>query len=371
MSKKSVHLTERIFSLVQENPGLSSTQIAKQLSVGRTTAFLHLRKLLSLNKIRVEGKTSSVRYFPHEFVYVGSNIRDGIEWTPNRVQILKAEVICRIESEYDEVVSQDELEEVFDQYCMYIAPDDTFLVGFDGFVGWCTDSRHNFSDRIVEKAKEYLEICGSIEYRRKRNGMLDASESARANLRELVEIGFDHFFFLEASVLENGFGRSRTALELYHGKLGNQSFLEQVTDRYADTIRQYVKNTGVDCLAFAPPTHSRKIQFRDVLEKSLNLKLRKIKAEKIPPFGRILQPQKDIHDRKHRVHNASMSLSVEIPPDIAAYKHILILDDSFTTGATPNAIARKIRDGGYSGKISIITICGSFSYDLAITEHEI
>jgi predicted amidophosphoribosyltransferase len=85
----------------------------------------------------------------------------------------------------------------------------------------------------------------------------------------------------------------------------------------------------------------------------------------------VLEPQKDIKDREKRVKNAMISLDVMIPGELPVYQHILILDDSFTTGATPNAIGLRLREAGYTGKISIITICGSFDYDLAITEDEI
>ncbi len=89
-----------------------------------------------------------------------------------------------------------------------------------------------------------------------------------------------------------------------------------------------------------------------------------------------MRPQKEIRGqsrekRKERVDNALISLEVTIPKELEIYKHVVIFDDSFTTGATPNAIALKLRNGGYKGKITVITICGSFNYDLAITEDEI
>ena len=57
------------------------------------------------------------------------------------------------------------------------------------------------------------------------------------------------------------------------------------------------------------------------------------------------------------------SINIEIPIDIHYKKHVIIFDDTFTTGATPNALALKLRDNGYLGKITIMTVCGSFSFD--------
>jgi len=103
----------------------------------------------------------------------------------------------------------------------------------------------------------------------------------------------------------------------------------------------------------------------------LDLKLPKIVVEKVPPLGKILQPQKDIRVYKDRVHNAFLSLEITIPNELDFYEHILILDDSFVTGSTQNMIALKLRNSGYLGKISVITICGSLNYGLVITEDEI
>ena len=371
MKRKSL-IPEKIFELVKAHPGISSVQIAEKLSISRASAFMHLRDLISLQKIRTQGTAKATRYFLHELMRIGENFgSNGKSWTPDRVHTLKEEILFALADEGGELGTVEELDGIFEEYCMYVAPDDTVLTGFHGFLAWCGDSKHDFSDRITAKALEYLEIVGSIESRRKKNGFLDGSESARANLRKLSPIGFDHFFFAMPSVLENGFGRTRTAIELYYGKLNNRLLLEHAIEANVDRIQRHVAKAGIDCVIFTPPTNNRTVQFRDVLENKLALKLPKIHAEKVPPLGKVLQPQKDIRNREQRVKNAFLSLEVAIPDELSFHKHILILDDSFTTGATPNAIALKLRDAGYVGEITIVTICGSFNYELAITEDEI
>ncbi len=367
-----IFIGEKILELIIENPGISAPQIAEKFDMSRVTAFRHMRVLVSLKKVRIQGQGKATRYFPHESFYIGSNIATRVKgWNPDQVNILKEEVLFALSETYGESETSENFDVVFEKYCMYIAPDDTIITGFGAFLAWCTDPKHNFSDRIVAKAMEYLDIIGSIEFRRKKHGFLDGTESARTNLDGLTDIAFDRFLFSIPSVLENGFGRTRTAIELYYGKLNNKYLLIHVIEQSIDTIRAYAGNEWVDCVIFTPPTNNRTIQFRDILENLLALKLPKILVEKVPPFGKVLQPQKDIKDRRERVRNAFLSLQVTIPNELNFYKHILILDDSFTTGATPNAIALKLREANYAGKITIITICGSFDYDLAITEDEI
>ncbi len=143
---------------------------------------------------------------------------------------------------YGEADSIENFDATFEKYCMYIAIDDTILTGFDAFLAWCTDPKHNFSDRIIAKAMEYLEIIASIEIRRKKHGFLDGTESARSNLTGLTDIAFDRFLFYMPSVLENGFGRTRTAIELYYGKLNNKYLLTHAIEQSIDNIREYARN---------------------------------------------------------------------------------------------------------------------------------
>ena len=342
---QSLYTSERVFALVKSDPGISAPLVAEKLSMSRVSAYRHLQKLLSLKMVRIQGNGKATRYFPHELITIGINFSEnGRKWTTDQVENFKEEVLFLLKKEFDENQSSEGIDEVFDTYCMYIASDDTILTGFLAFLAWCSDPKHDFSDRIIEKALEYLEIVGSMEFRRKKNGFLDGTSSAISNIQEFTKIGFDHFLFLMPSVLENGFGRTRTSIELYYGKLNNRFLLEHTIEASVDPIRKYVALTQVDCLIYTPPTNNRTLQFRDVLEKKLALRLPNISAEKTQPLGKILQPQKEIRDRAQRVRNALISLQVYIPNELLVYKHILILDDSFTTGATPNAIALKLRD---------------------------
>jgi hypothetical protein len=238
-----VFIGEKVLEIIKEQPGISATQIAERFGMSRVTAFRHIRNLVSLQKVRIQGQGKATRYFPHESLYIGSNITTGVSgWNPDQVHILKEEVLFAINEAYDERLDTEYIDDNFEKYCMYIAIDDTILTGFDAFLAWCTNPKHNFSDRIIAKAMEYLDIIGSIEARRKKYGFLDGTESARSNLMGITEIGFDRFLFCVPSVLENGFGKTRTAIELYYGKLNNKYLLTYAIDQNIDSIREYTKN---------------------------------------------------------------------------------------------------------------------------------
>lgn len=278
----------------------------------------------------------------------------------------------RTHDEYGEDISPEAIEHLFQRYCLFIDREDRVFYGIEAFILWCSDSRHNLSSRLLEKAYEYFTLIGSIEFRRKKHGFFDVTESARMNLEQDMAIGFDVFLFHDVFVLPDGYGRTRVALELAYGKQNSdETLLREGITPSLDDIRRYVSTTGVDGIIYTPPTQGRSIQFRDVLEKYLALPLWKIKAEKEIRPNKILQAQKNIRDRSLRIKNALGSIMVDTSSNLMDLKHICILDDSFTTGATPNAIAIKLRNAGFTGKITIITICGSFSYDTAITDIEI
>jgi Winged helix-turn-helix DNA-binding len=239
----NVFIGEKVLEAIKEKPGISTTQIAERFDISRVTAFRYIRNLVSLQKVRIHGQGKATRYFPHESLYIASNIATETQgWNADQVHILKEEVLFALSEAYGEKESVENFDFIFEKYCMYVATDDTILTGFNAFLGWCTDPKHNFSDRIVAKAMEYLDIIGSIEVRRKKYGFLDGTESARTNLNGLTEIAFDRFLFSIPSVLENGFGRTRTAIELYYGKLNNKYLLTHAIEQSVDNVQEYARN---------------------------------------------------------------------------------------------------------------------------------
>jgi len=365
---KKVYNQEQVLRMISENPGISSTQIAEKMQLSRVTIFLYLKELQNLKKIRIEGKGKATRYFLHTSLAIGKNLESPHErkWTEVDIQILEQEIQFALIEAYGESVSLEDIDQEFEEYCMYIDSDMVIRTGFDAFIAWCSDPDHDYSDRIVQKAEQYLQILASINIRRKKHGFLDATELVRHTLDGDMTVAFDRFLFLYPSRLDDWFGSTRTAIELRYGKINNRFLLSTAIDKIIDPAHQYIRNTEVDAYMIAPPTVKREIQFRDVLRSKLNLSIFYIESEKIPTLGMGIIPQKEIRGewkKTERVKNAMRSIVVKIPRDIQFRKHILIFDDTFTTGATPNALAIKLREGGYTGKITIMTVCGAFSFD--------
>ncbi len=355
---KALKNKEKIAFWLEKHPGSKTTEIARELGMTRVTIYSHLRNLVSDGRVRILGLSTATRYFPVDRAL--------------QTQEILPEIQKLLYEKYEEVVSTEEILDTFRQYMMYIDDNGIISYGLDAFILWCHDSRHDYGNIIPEKAVEYIDLIGSTEYLRGKNGFLDVTIPARENLGEDMKTGFDRFFICMVSVLSHGFGSVRTALSLRYGKKNsNSELLRDAVNPWIRPIRDFVDKHRIDAVVFTPPTEGRKIQFRDILEQELHLTIEKIIVEKLPLSGRVLEAQKNIRDKKRRINNALGSMVVSIPSNLLALSHILVLDDSFTTGATPNAIALKLREAGYKGKITIITICGSFNYDLAITEDEI
>ena len=356
--KKALQSKERIFLMLEKIPGQKTTDIAKILGISRISVYTHLQKLMEEGRIKRTGQGRASRYFLVDQAL--------------QTQEIIPEIQKLLYEKYEETVTAKEILDTFQQYTMYINEDGIISYGLDAFVLWCHDTGHDYSNMMPEKAVEYIDLIGSTEYLRGKNGFLDVTVSARETLGEDMKVGFDKFFICMISVLSHGFGSTRTALSLRYGKKNsNSELLRDAISPWIHPIRDFVSKHHIDALVFTPPTEGRKVQFRDILAQELHLTIEKIIVEKLPLSGRVLESQKNIRDRKERIHNALGSMVVTIPSNLLSLSHILILDDSFTTGATPNAIALKFREAEYRGKITIITICGSFNYELAITEDEI
>lgn len=329
--KKALQNRERIFLILEKTPGQKATDIAKTLGISRVSAYTHLQKLIEEGRIKRTGQARASRYFLVDIVL--------------RTQGFLPEIQKLLYEKYEETVSTEEILDTFRKYTMYISEDGIISYGLDAFILWCHDSRHNYSNMMPEKAVEYIDLIGSTEYLRGKNGFLDVTIPARENLGEDMKMGFDRFFICMISVLSHGFGSTRTALSLRYGKKNsNSELLRDAVNPWIHPIRDFVDKNHIDAVVFTPPTEGRKVQFRDILEQELHLTVEKITVEKLPLSGRVLEAQKNIRDKKRRIQNALGSMIVIIPVNLQTLSHILILDDSFTTGATPNAIALKFRE---------------------------
>ena len=148
------------------------------------------------------------------------------------------------------------------------------------------------------------------------------------------------------------------------GKIKSHALLLRGTiEPHEKIIHAFLEKHTPDAIVYTPPTVARHVQFRDILKSVIekNNNTQYISAEKVTDPSRVFQPQKELRGQA-RITNADASIMVTGAKNLKKMKRIVIFDDNFTTGATMNAIALKIRSQGFYGTITAITICGNFTY---------
>jgi len=352
---------KKIYDYIGKNPWISNTDIADFLWVTNVTIFYHLKDLIKNNLVYKTWNTRSTRYF---IVDNKQNNKISQDFFNN----IKKE----ISEEYD-------LEEGLNIYNLlnellaFLWADWVWIYWIDAFIQKITrENQWNIpnNDLLHKRLISFLLSFFEEERKRRKNGFFEGTQSLNLIMSSYnMDVSIDKLLFTEIATLPH-FWRLRTTTELFYWKLDqNKYLLEKAINNSLDIITNYIKKHNITYFLFTPPTLKRKVQFRNILRdllKSKNIEIHEIKCEKIKSdITHTLRPQKELkwYDR---IINARKTIVVEnskIKMDT-----ILIFDDSFTTWATINGIAEKLRFNWYTWNITAITITWNFEYIPGITD---
>lgn len=362
--KKTDQNIKNIFQFLKTRGALSSTELGQLLDMTPVNAFLILRKMLSINLIEKTGKGKNTRYRLRQYL---------AKWSTS---IIADVVDYLIENDYadSEIGTFSGVENALDKHFTYFSPSGVLINGLEGFFAWCHDPKRNIKNydaqfkELIFWISEYL----VLEAMRRKNWFFDWTTSLKQALEGHMDSNYiDVLLFHEVICVNSSFSRTRTGWELFLWKENHDKFLLESAIRTAiPDIRRFIENKIVDGVVYTPPTIPRTVQFAEVLEELLGTKRQKILFSKIKSPDRHLIAQKNLNKRD-RVINARENIILDGVYDFSQFHHILILDDNFTTWATMNAIAEKLRIQWFWGTITAMTITGKFHSTVLADDLEI
>ena len=350
---------DKILEFLEKNPNSSSTTIASYLGITTVGVFYHMKRLITNEKVEVQWKSKATRY----------SIKENFS-IPFDTKNLLGRIETDIRETYEGYDGKN-IVSLLKGILLILLPDGVWREGIDAFYEiikkenqWKAPWEELFQKRLASFIFAYLDE----EKKRRKNGFFDWTESIEVNTQKYDEVcHVDHVYFYQINKLWHWW-KLRTGTEIYHGKLlQDRKLLTAAVKEAIPIIQQYFIKNNVDGIVLTPPTLQRKAQFRDIFMQNFDSTSFEIRAEKIK--NKQFRPQKELSG-KDRFINANASIEVDLPKNTTVLKHIVIIDDNFTTGATVNTIASKIRNGGYTGIIDVITIAWNFTYIPWVTDIE-
>ena len=312
---------KKVLEIIKQYGPIRSTEIIKMLGISSKNSHKHLAKLLDERLVR---KTGSV---PKVFYAINTELESG------------------------SVAPLDENDQLIEQNYIYVSPSGEIIRGIFGFQTWCKKNQFN----LEKEKKEFIQkLKINQKFKNKKSGLISA-KNIILSVKEKVYL--DDIFFSDFYTIGH-FGKTKLGQLVYLGKSSqNKDLILEIAKLTVSGIKSIIEKYDIGLVCFIPPTIDRKVQFLEVFEKYLDLKLNKIIALKIDSPNKV--PQKTLRKLEDRIINAQTTIAIN--PTQIVNSNVLIIDDATGSGATLNETAKKIKNIT-NKKIKIIgySVVGSF-----------
>lgn len=291
---------KQILEVIRLYGPVRSSELVRMLKISTKTAYKHLSALLAQQEIKKIGTTPKVFYLVNE-------------------------------SLEDEAVVLDKIDQFVEQNYIYVSPTGEMTRGVAGFQLWCLKNKSDF-----EKEKKVFATRMQAMEKLRKNGVISAKKTILSGKGELF---LNNIFFSEFYNLDY-FGKTKLGQMVYLGKSSqNREIILEIAKLIKPAVRSLIEKYEIGLICFVPPTVERKVQFLEVLQMGLKLKLPQVLALKVASLTKV--PQKTLRKLEDRILNAQTTIAVD--PSQKINSNVLIIDDATGSGATLNEIAKKIR----------------------------
>ena len=331
---------EEIIHLLQESGALGAIQITKKIGISKQRFYVIIKPLLARGLIYKVGTVPNVFYIFRE----NSDIHT---YTTEEKDVLGVDNAKIIENNF-----------------YTINPDGSESFGVQAFTNWC----HRRHESINKTAINYVNTLEKYNKHKNSTGLIDATDKIKSSFENVYikSMKYIDFYSIER------YGKTRLGqMILYAKKSENKILSNRVSEEVMPKILHFIKEKGIDAVAFIPPTEHRKYQFMDVLREKFNNSLPIIELVKIKTL--ILVPQKTLSKIEDRIINAKNTIFIKRVSfliknrgkkesiDEYPYDKVLLIDDAVGSGATFNEVAKKIKDQKLARTVYAIAIVGSFN----------
>jgi len=322
----------KILEFIKTKQTTTAQEIQRHFGLSQVSIFKHLKTLVESNKVQKVGSVPKVYYiFNSNFVSEKEN--------------------SLIQKTLNESLDEQQLI-ILKQKFIQISPEGYIQYGIDGFKSWCSKQHLDFkktSTEYLQTWEKYFQYYSKIKNFNYINASFKLEETFQNN-RFLEKLFYLDFYAIER------FGKTKLAQLTFQAKQSqDKTMLDNIILQTKDTIEALIVNNKIEAVGFVPATVNRKVQFMELLEKKLDLKLPKIKIEKII-YDTPVQ-QKTLKSKLDRIDNANKTFFI---PEQNTYKKIMLIDDFVGSGATLNQISKQLINKHIAQKIFGIGLTGSF-----------